>query len=148
MGQVLNDSLRRHVFQRELQAARQDGHWQLLRIGGREQELDVGRRLFEGLEQRVERVRREHVYFVDQVDLVASTTRRVPHVVQQFARVLDLGAACSVHLDQVDEAPSSISRQTEHRPQGVELTPVSQFRHLAMIRAIVVLPTPRVPVNR
>ncbi len=105
MGQVLNDSLRRHVFQRELQAARQDGHWQLLRIGGREQELDVGRRLFEGLEQRIERVRREHVYFVDQVDLVASAARRVLHVVQQFARVLDLGAACGVHLDQIDEAP-------------------------------------------
>ncbi|MNO05193.1 hypothetical protein D3C81_2264920 [compost metagenome] len=44
--------------------------------------------------------------------------------------------------------PSSISRQTEHCPHGVELMPVSQFRHLARIRAMVVLPTPRVPVNR
>ncbi|MNY11134.1 hypothetical protein D3C86_1441460 [compost metagenome] len=44
--------------------------------------------------------------------------------------------------------PSSISRHTEHSPQGVELTPFSQFRHLARMRAMVVLPTPRVPVNR
>ncbi|MNE61806.1 hypothetical protein D3C80_1570480 [compost metagenome] len=44
--------------------------------------------------------------------------------------------------------PSSISRHTEQVPQGVEVIPVSQLRHLAMIRAMVVLPTPRVPVNR
>ena len=32
--------------------------------------------------------------------------------------------------------------------QGVTVGPVTQFRHLAKIRAIEVLPTPRVPENR
>ena len=38
--------------------------------------------------------------------------------------------------------------QAPHSPQGVELTPASQLRHFARIRAKVVLPTPRVPVNK
>ena len=54
----------------ELQAARQHRHRQLLRVGGREQELHVLRRLFQRLQQRVERRLRQHVHFVDQVDLV------------------------------------------------------------------------------
>ncbi|MNP54320.1 hypothetical protein D3C76_1488650 [compost metagenome] len=44
------------------------------------------------------------MHFVDQVDLEAPTARGVLHVVQQFAGVLDLGAAGGVDLDQVDEA--------------------------------------------
>src|SRR5690625_6612443 len=43
---------------------------------------------------------------------------------------------------------SAISTQAVHWPHGSELTPDSQFRHLARMRAMVVLPTPRVPVNR
>ncbi len=103
--EVFNHPLRRHVLQRELQTARQHGDRQLLRIGGGQQELDVGRRLFQGLEQRVERAGGEHVHFVDQVDLEASTTRRILHVVQQLAGILDLGTAGGVHFDQIDEAP-------------------------------------------
>ena len=53
----------------ELQAAREDGDRQLLRVGGRQQELHVLRRLFQRLEQRVEGRLRQHVHFVDQVDL-------------------------------------------------------------------------------
>ena len=62
------------------------------------------RRLLERLQQRVEGVRREHVHFVDQVDLVAAARRRVLHVVEQLARVVDLGARGRVDLEQVDEA--------------------------------------------
>ena len=47
---------------------------------------------------------REHVHFVDQVHLVAGARGRVGHVVDQFPRVLDLGARGRVHLDQVDAA--------------------------------------------
>ncbi len=103
MGQVLDHPFRRHVLQRELQATRKDGDGQLLRIGGGQQELDVRRRLFERLQQRVEGMRREHVHFVDQVDLEASAAGRVLHVVQQLAGVFDLGAARGVDFDQVDE---------------------------------------------
>ena len=46
------------------------------------------------------------------------------------------------------KCPSLISAQVEQASQGSEVTPSSQFRHLAKIRASVVLPTPRVPVNK
>ena len=102
--QVLDHPLGAHVLQRELQAARQDGRRQLLRVGGGKDELDVGRRLFQRLEQGVERVGGEHVHFVDQVDLEAPTAWRVLHVIEKFAGIFDLGAARGVDLDQVDEA--------------------------------------------
>ena len=41
-----------------------------------------------------------------------------------------------------------MSVHAEHTPQGVAEMPFSQFRHLPKMRATVVLPTPRVPVNR
>ena len=44
--------------------------------------------------------------------------------------------------------PASISVQAEQTPHGVAVTPASQLNDLARMRASVVLPTPRVPVNR
>jgi hypothetical protein len=44
--------------------------------------------------------------------------------------------------------PPSISVHAVQRPHGVGVTPVSQLSALAMMRASVVLPTPRVPVKR
>ena len=44
--------------------------------------------------------------------------------------------------------PLSISVHAEQTPQGSAVMPVSQLRALARMRARVVLPTPRVPVNR
>ncbi len=41
--------------------------------------------------------------FVDQVDLEATTAGGVLHVIEQFAGILDLGAAGGVDLDQVDK---------------------------------------------
>ena len=47
---------------------------------------------------------RQHVHFVDQVDLEAAARRRVLHVVEQVARVVDLGARGGIDLDQVDDS--------------------------------------------
>ena len=44
--------------------------------------------------------------------------------------------------------PIGILVQAEHSPHGLLLILVSQFRHLARILAMLVLPTPRVPVKR
>jgi DNA polymerase-3 subunit gamma/tau len=44
--------------------------------------------------------------------------------------------------------PSSMATHAAHAPHGSAVTPVSQFSDFARIRAIVVLPTPRVPVSR
>jgi hypothetical protein len=101
--QTLADQTRRQPFEAELQAPRQDRHRQLLRIGGGQQELDVRRRFLERFQQRVERVIRQHVHLVDEVHLVASAARCVLHVVEQFTRVIDLGARGRIHFDEIDE---------------------------------------------
>ncbi len=44
------------------------------------------------------------MHFVDQVDLVSTAGRCVLHVVEQLARVVDLGARRGIDLDQIDEA--------------------------------------------
>ena len=103
VAQMLDDLFRQHVLQRELQTAGQDGDRQFLWIGGGQQELDVGRRLFQGLQQGVETVAGEHVHFVDEVDLEAPAGGCVLHVIQQLAGVLDLGPTGRIDLDQVDE---------------------------------------------
>ena len=41
-------------------------------------------RLLEGLEQRIERRRREHVDLIDDVELVARPDRRIPHAVDDL----------------------------------------------------------------
>ncbi|MCY1412445.1 hypothetical protein D9M71_278520 [compost metagenome] len=105
MAQVLDHSLGGHVLQGELQATGQNGRRQLLRVRRRQDELHIGRRLFQGLEQGIERVSGQHVHFVDQVDLEAPAARCVLHVVEQLAGILDLGPARGVDFDQVDEAP-------------------------------------------
>ena len=51
------------------------------------------------------------------------------------------------------ERPAAISRQEGHTPQGSGVGPPFpsgpvQFSPLAMIRAVVVLPTPRMPVSK
>ena len=51
-------------------APRKHGDRNLVRLGGGEEELDVRRRLFQRLQEGVEGPGREHVHFVDVVDLV------------------------------------------------------------------------------
>src|SRR5690606_39731996 len=79
-------------------------HQQLLGIGGGEQELDVFRRLFQRLQQRVERRLRQHVHFVDQVDLVLAAAGHVLRVLDQLADVVHAGVGGGVDLQQVDVA--------------------------------------------
>ncbi len=95
---------RRQRLQVELQAARQHGDRDLLRIRRREHELDVLGRLLERLQHRVERALRQHVHFVDQVDLVAADRRCVARVVEDLAHVVDAGVRRRIELEQVDEA--------------------------------------------
>ena len=68
VGQVLRDEGRGNPAQIEALAARQYRRQNLLRLGRREHELHMGRRLLERLQQRVERFLGQHVNFVDDVD--------------------------------------------------------------------------------
>ena len=83
-------------------AAGEDGVRELVRLGGREDELHVPGRLLERLEQRVERRPREHVHLVDDVDLVAVALRQVLRVLANLAHVLDAVVGRAVDLRHVD----------------------------------------------
>ncbi len=91
-------------LQVELQAAREHRHRNLLRVGRRKHELDVLRRLLQRLQHRIEGRLRQHVHFVDQVDLVAPDGRRIARVVEDLAHVVDAGVRRGVEFQQVDEA--------------------------------------------
>ena len=85
-------------------AAREHRHRHLAHLGRGEDEDRLRRRLLQGLEQAVEGLLREHVHFVDDVDLVARRGRRVAHAVDDLADVVDAGAGRGVHLEHVDVA--------------------------------------------
>ena len=102
--QMRNDGRGRHLLQVELQAAAEHGHRDLLRIGGRQDELDVLGRLLERLQHRVEGMAGELVHLVDDVDLEAPARRRVLGRLQQLAHLLDARVGGGIDLQQVDEA--------------------------------------------
>ena len=67
--QTRDDLVGRQAVEVEALAARMDGFGNLLRVGGAQDEDHMGRRLFEGLQQGVEGRSRQHVDFVNDVDL-------------------------------------------------------------------------------
>ena len=103
-AEMLDQRLVRHALQVEALAAAQHRHRHLADFGGGEQELHMRRRLLQRLQQRVEGLLRQHVHFVDDVDLVARRDRPVAHALDQLAHVVDAGARGGVHLDHVDMA--------------------------------------------
>src|SRR5436309_1744867 len=71
-------------------------------LGRGEDEDHMRRRLFQSLQQRVERLGGEVVYLVDDVDLVTGLSRRVLDVFDDlFAQIVDTGLRRGVHLDDV-----------------------------------------------
>ncbi len=59
-------------------------------------------RFFQRLQKRVERRRREHVDFVDDINLEAGRGRPVAHAVDQFPDVVDSGPRGRVHFQDID----------------------------------------------
>ncbi|MNK42965.1 hypothetical protein D3C87_616570 [compost metagenome] len=86
----------------EALAARQNGNWNLADFGGREDEFHMFRRLFQRLQKTVKRLRRQHVHFVDDIDLVARRNRAVTHLLDDLANIVDTRMGGGVHLDHVD----------------------------------------------
>ena len=104
LREMADQHLRVDAPQVEALAARQHRDRHLADLGGGEDELHMRRRLFERLQQAVEGLRRQHVHFVDDVDLVARRDRRVAHLLDDLADVVDAGVGGGVHLDHVDMA--------------------------------------------
>ena len=100
--EMLRNQVRGDAVQVEALAAAQDCRQNFLRLGRGENEFHVRRRLFQRLEQCVERGGRKHVHFVDQIDFVATFCRGVANVIAQLAHVLNAVVAGSVDLDHVE----------------------------------------------
>ncbi len=62
------------------------------------------RRFLKCLEQGIESIARQHVNFVDDVDLVARRNGGIAHRLDDLAHIVDAGVAGGVHLDHVDMA--------------------------------------------
>ena len=101
IGKMLHQHVGLDPAQIEPLAARQHRDRDFSDFGGGEDEFGVLRRLFQRLEERVEGRGREHVDFVDDVDLVARARRRIAHAVVDLAHVVDTGMGGGVHFQHV-----------------------------------------------
>ena len=97
----------------ETLAARQHRDRNFSDFGGGENEFGVLRRLFQRFQKRVERRRREHVDFVDDVDLVTRARRRIAHAVVDLAHIVDAGVGSGVHFQHI-HVPAFHDRLTMH----------------------------------
>ena len=100
----------RHEPERVVVRAGADRADDLLGLGRREDELDVLRRLFDDLQQRVETLRGDHVRLVEDEDLVAVAGGREDRALAQVARVVDaVVAAASISTTSSEPPPSRLS---------------------------------------
>ena len=120
-----------------------------LRVGGGEDEHDVGRRLLERLEERVEGRAREHVHLVDDVDLEAAARRARSFTFSRSVRMSSMLVleAASISITSIG-APETKSTQEGHLPQARRPRAPRSRAPCARSRAVVVLPTPRGPQKR
>ena len=93
-----------HRAKAEVLAARRDGGRNLVRFRGAEHEHGPGRRLFDGLQQRVEGFVGDLVGFVDDENLVAVARRLIAHVLAQLAHFVDAAIGGGVDFDHVHRA--------------------------------------------
>ena len=86
----------------EALAAREDRRGQAPRLGGGQHEDHVGRGLLERLEQGVEGGLRQHVDFVDDVDLAPPARRRVAGILAERPHLVDPAVRGAVDLEHVE----------------------------------------------
>ena len=99
-----------HIFgldsaQIEALATTKNRHRNLANFGRGEDEFDVRGGFFERFQQGIERRRREHMNFVDDVDFVACRGGAVMHAFDDFADIANACARCGVHFHDVDVTP-------------------------------------------
>src|SRR2546426_5976864 len=83
-------------------------------FGGCEDEDDGGGRLFERLEQGVERLLREHVDFIDDIHFVAALGGGVADRLAQIADFIHPAVRGPVDLENIEAAPFGNLRSEEH----------------------------------
>ena len=79
----------------------EDGNRDLMQLGGGKHEIDMGRGLFQGLQQGIKGLGGEHVYFIDDDDLVAPLGREKTDIFLEFADLLDATIGRTVNLMEI-----------------------------------------------
>jgi len=129
-AQVARDGRLADAAEVEALAAGEDGGRDLVDFRGREDELHVRGRLLEGLEQRVERRRAQHVDLVDDVDLEAALDRGEADIVAQVAHLLDPVVRGAVDLQHVERAALGDLAADLGLGVEVDLRPVGRVERL------------------
>ena len=97
-GQVFNAD----TLQIETLTAGKDGYRNLADFGGGKDEFDMGRRLFQSLQQCVESAFGKHVNFVDDVDFITGIGRFVADAVKNFADIVDTGMRSRIKFHNIN----------------------------------------------
>ena len=118
------DLLDRRAGEVEAVAAVDHRRQDLLRLGRGEDEDRVRRRLLERLEERVPRLRGQHVRLVEDVDLRTPGHRRELHGLAQLADVVDRVVRRRVHLDDVQRRRAGDRDARLALPAGLDRRPV------------------------
>ena len=95
----------RHPLEIQAQAPGKNGGRQLPGLRGRQYESDIFRRFLQSLEEGIESLRRKHVDFVDDVDLVPSCRGGIIDTVPQLADIIDAPVGRGVDLDHIQKGP-------------------------------------------
>ena len=102
----------------------------------------------EDLQQGVERLARQALRLVDDVDLLATLHRRRRRLLAKLARVFDAAVAGGVDLDDVEVGAVAYREALRAGAALLAVGPCSQLTIFARMRAVDVLPVPRGPQNR
>ena len=92
-----------HLFEIELQTARQHGDRYFLRVSRGQNKFDMGWRFFKRFEHRVERMPRQHMNFVDHIDLEAPCCGRIHSLFEQLGHFLNTTIGRRIELEIVDK---------------------------------------------
>ena len=112
--QVRQKNLRRHQAERVVVGTRTNRAQHLIRLGRREDELHVLRRLLHNLQQGVKALAGDHVGLVNNENLVAVTHRRQGRALAQVTGVVHTAVARRVHLNHV-EGTAAVTRKLTAR---------------------------------
>ena len=104
LRQVLNDGLRRHGAQIELQTTRQHSDRYFVRIGGGQHKLQILGRLFQGFEHGIERGVAEHVHLVNHEDFEAPLHRLVSGMLEQLLNLINTAVGGRVKFGVIDKS--------------------------------------------
>src|SRR5690242_3281372 len=100
-GQMFGNDLGGDPSQIKPLAPAQDCWQDSVGLGGCENEFYMGWRLFQRFEQRVKRLRRQHVNLVDDIELELSAYRCEPNVFAQLAHLVDTVVAGAIDLENI-----------------------------------------------